>query len=84
MSLSPVGSVALVFVILLPTLFCHWAFYKVITLFPVSLAAMGTLAIPVVGVLTSAWILHESLEWNEIVAMLLILSALALVLIKPS
>lgn len=83
-SLSPVGSAALVFVILLPTLFCHWAFYKVITLLPVSLAAIGTLAIPVVGVLSSAWILNESLEWNEIVATLLILGALALVLIKRS
>lgn len=83
-SLSPVGSASLIFVILLPTLFCHWAYYRVVTLFPVSLATIATLTIPVVGILTSAWILKESLEWNEIVAMLLILSALALVLIKQS
>ncbi|MFP4086625.1 MAG: DMT family transporter [Desulfobacteraceae bacterium] len=81
--LSPRGMAALVFVILLPTLFCHWAYYKVVTLFPVTLAAVGTLAIPVVGIVTSALLLKETLEWNEIVAMLLIVSALSLVLIHP-
>ncbi|MDZ7697679.1 MAG: EamA family transporter [Deltaproteobacteria bacterium] len=69
--------------ILLPTLFCHWAYYKVVSIFPVSFAAIGTLAIPVVGILTSAWFLNESLEWNEIMAMLLIMGALSLVLIHP-
>ncbi len=83
-SLSPLGAGSLIFVVLLPTLFCHWAYYKVVSIFPVSLAAIGTLAIPVVGILTSAWFLDESLEWNEIVAMLFILGALSLVLIHPA
>jgi drug/metabolite transporter (DMT)-like permease len=84
MALSPLGAGALIFVILLPTLFCHWAYYKVVSMFPVSLAAIGTLPIPVVGIATSAWILNESLEWNELVAMLLIMGALSLVMVVPT
>jgi drug/metabolite transporter (DMT)-like permease len=83
MTLSPMGAGSLIFVILLPTLFCHWAYYKVVSMFPVSLAAIGTLPIPVVGITTSAWILNESIEWNELAAMVLILSALSLVMIHP-
>lgn len=83
MTLSPMGAGSLIFVILLPTLFCHWAYYKVVSMFPVSLAAIGTLPIPAVGITTSAWILNESIEWNELAAMVLILSALSLVMIHP-
>ncbi len=77
------ASLSLVYVILLPTLFCQWAFYKVVTLFPVSLASLGMLGAPVVGVFTSAFALGETLGWGEVVGLTLVVAALALVLIKP-
>jgi drug/metabolite transporter (DMT)-like permease len=45
------------------------------------LAAIGTLAVPVVGVLSSAFLLGEVLGLAEIAAMACIVSALALALI---
>lgn len=82
-NLSLKASLALVYVILLPTLFCHWAFYKVVTLFPISLASLGMLGAPVVGVFTSAFALGENLGWGEVFGLILVVVALAIVLIRP-
>jgi drug/metabolite transporter (DMT)-like permease len=82
-NLSLRASLALVYVILLPTLFCHWAFYKVVALFPISLASLGMLGAPVVGVFTSAFALGENLGWGEVFGLILVIVALAIVLIKP-
>lgn len=82
-NLSLKAVLALVYVILLPTLFCHWAFYKVVTLFPVSLASLGMLGAPVIGVFTSGFALGENLGWAEVVGLVLVVAALAIVLIKP-
>jgi drug/metabolite transporter (DMT)-like permease len=41
------------------------------------------LGAPVVGVFTSAFALGETLGWGEIVGLILVVAALAIVLIKP-
>jgi drug/metabolite transporter (DMT)-like permease len=82
-NLSLKAGLTLAYVIILPTLFCHWAFYKVVTLFPVSLASLGMLGAPVVGVFTSALALGETLGWAEVVGLILVVAALAIVMIKP-
>lgn len=73
-----------VYVILLPMLFCQWAYFEVVRLFPAALAAMGTLAIPVVGVFASALVLGEAVGWRELAALALVCSALAVVLVRPA
>ncbi len=83
-SLSPRAIAAFAYVVALPMLFCHWAYFKLVRMFPVSLAAIGTLAIPVVGVFLSALILDEAVGAREIAALLLICGALALVLVAPA
>ncbi|TFG42182.1 MAG: DMT family transporter, partial [Syntrophobacterales bacterium] len=50
---------ALIFVVALPTIFCHWAFFMVVQIFPANVAALSTLGIPVIGVFSSALILEE-------------------------
>lgn len=82
--LSGKAVLALGYVFALPMIFCQWAFFKVVTMFQASVASMGTFAVPVVGVFSSALVLGEPVGWRELIALVLILMALASVLIVPS
>jgi drug/metabolite transporter (DMT)-like permease len=55
----------------------------VVNLFPASVASIGTLAIPVIGVLSSAVVLGEPVGFGEIAALILVVTALAIVMVKP-
>jgi drug/metabolite transporter (DMT)-like permease len=64
--------------------FAYFAWFKIVTLFPASIAGIGTLLTPVIGLLAGAAVLDEALGPREIAAMLLIGAALVLVLIIPA
>ena len=53
------------------------------TLPPVA-SGLSIMMVPVVGVFSGAWILSESPNWQDYVAMLLILVSMSTVLLKPS
>ena len=82
-NISPRAALALLFVIVLPMWFCHWAFFSIVQLFPASVAALSTLAIPIVGVFSSIFFLGEQVGFNEIAALVLVVAALGSVLIGP-
>jgi len=82
--LSGRAIVALAYLFVLPMVFCQWAYFKVVRIFPAAIAATGTLAVPVFGVYSSALILGEPVGWMELVAMALICGALATVLVVPA
>lgn len=65
-------------------LFCYWAWYSVVRLFPAVIASIGTLAIPVVGLLSSAALLGEPLGWTQVIALLLVSAGLVVVLVLPA
>lgn len=46
-------------------------------------SSLSVMMIPVLGVFSGAWILHETPHWQDYVAMLLILAAMGTVLLKP-
>lgn len=75
---------AMVYLVALPMIYCQWAYFYVVRIFPAAIAAIGTLAVPIVGVFSSALVLGEAVGWPEISAMLLICSALAVVLVLPA
>jgi len=75
---------ALVYSVALPLLFCQYAWFKVVSLFPASIASLGTVLVPVVGVLSGALVLGEPIGWREIAALLFVLAALILVLLTPA
>ncbi|MFH0811793.1 MAG: DMT family transporter [Pseudomonadota bacterium] len=81
--LSMRGSLATIYIVLVPIIFCQWAWFKIIHLFPASLAAIGTLATPVIGVVSSALMLKEPCGFREITALIMIVAALAIVMTKP-
>jgi drug/metabolite transporter (DMT)-like permease len=69
---------ATVFGVVFPFLIAYLAYFEVIRLFPVGVATIGTLAIPVVGLLSGAAILGEHLGWPEIASLFLIVCAMAI------
>jgi drug/metabolite transporter (DMT)-like permease len=66
-----------------PMIFCHWAWFRILEILPASVASIGTLAVPVVGVLSSALLLGETVGWAEFLAMVCVVAALALALLSP-
>lgn len=82
-ALSGRAIAALAYLFAVPMVFCQWAYFKVVRLFPAAIAAIGTLAVPVVGVYSSALVLGEPVGAQEFSAMALICGALACVLVLP-
>lgn len=64
--------------------FAYFAWFKIVTLFPASVAGIGTLLTPVIGMLSGSVVLDEPFGLREIAAVVLIGSALVLVLIIPA
>jgi drug/metabolite transporter (DMT)-like permease len=83
-ALSHNAMIACVYIVLFPMSFCQWAYFKVIGLLPASIAAIGTLMVPIVGVYSSHLILDERVGVNDILALMLVLGALVLVLLFPA
>lgn len=75
---------ALIYIYLFPMSFCQWAYFKVVHLLPASVAAVGTLMVPVVRVYSSHLILDEAVGLNDLAALVMILIALVLVLLLPA
>lgn len=82
--LTPAGILALLYVILVALVFCFTTFLRIVRLLPAVAASLSTLAIPVVGVASSAWLLGEPVGTRELVALLLVLVAIGLVLLPRS
>jgi drug/metabolite transporter (DMT)-like permease len=83
-TVSTTAWIAVAYAAVIPMIYCHWAWFRVVALYPASIAAIGTLAIPVVGVISSAWFIGEEIGWSEIAALGLVLAALTLVLVVPA
>ncbi len=66
------------------TVYCYWAWFRVVEIYPATVAAIGTLGIPVVGVWSSALVLGEAVGLSEIAALALVVAALVTVLILPN
>ena len=83
-SLSTRAIFALIYLYLFPMSFCQWAYMKVVKMLPASIAAIGTLLVPIVGVYSSYFILGEPVGWRELTALVLVCSALVCVMVLPN
>jgi drug/metabolite transporter (DMT)-like permease len=72
----------LAYTIIVAIIFCYWAWFKVVSLLPTSVASIGTLPIPVLGVFSSALILGERIGLRELVALVFVLVGLLIVMIR--
>lgn len=81
--IGPIGwreGLAFAYVFFASVLFGNWAWLKMVSLMPASVAGIGTIAIPVVGVGSSMVVLGESLGWREGAALVLVVASLVAVL----
>lgn len=60
-------------------MFCYWAWVRLVTLVPVSVSSLSSLITPLIGVISSIFLLGEKPGWPEISATFLILGAVAVV-----
>ena len=79
--LSWQASAALAYNIVIAFIVCYWAWFKIVERASVTASALGTLAIPVVGVFSSMLVLGERPDWREYLALLLVLAAIATVIV---
>ena len=63
--------------------FCYYAWFTAVKIFPTHVSAIGSLLVPIVGVTSSSLFLGEPFGWREMAALILVVSAVALVLIQP-
>jgi drug/metabolite transporter (DMT)-like permease len=81
---SHIAWIAVAYSAIIPMIFCHWAWFRIVAIYPAAVAAIGTLAIPVVSVIAAAFLKHESIGLSEILSLGLVLMSLALVLVVPA
>lgn len=76
--------IVIVYIALVSLGFAYYAWFRLVALYPAHIAAISTLLCPIVGVISGAYFLGEPFGWREIVALVMVGSALALVLIVPA
>lgn len=72
---------AVLYNMLVAFVFCHWAWYKIVSRASAGTSALGTLMIPVTGVFSSMLVLGERPSLREYVALLLVVGAIATVVV---
>ncbi len=67
-----------------PMVFCHAAWVELVGRLPASVAALGTLLVPIVGVFSAVALLGDALTWQKLCALGLVLASIALTLRGPA
>lgn len=75
---SPTVLAVFAYHIIFPMVICHAAWVVLVDRLPVQLAVIGTLLIPIVGVLSSALLLGDHLSWSKVAALVLVLSSIVM------
>jgi drug/metabolite transporter (DMT)-like permease len=81
---SPLVLATLVFHIALPMAFCYAAWVTLVARLPASVAAIGTLLIPVVGVVSASAIFGDAMTWQRLSALALVLISITAALRAPA
>lgn len=81
--LTPGPALALAYNVVVAFVFCHWAWFKIVTSVPVGVSSVSSLMTPVVGVFSGMLVLSEVPHWQDYAALALVLAALATVMLPP-
>jgi len=79
-ALSSIGWASMAYMTLIQFCLCYVCWFATLERLPAATASIGTLLVPVVGVLSAAAILHEPLGGRELAALLLTLGGVAVAL----
>jgi drug/metabolite transporter (DMT)-like permease len=80
--LSPVGTAALAYSVVLGVIVGQWLWFRLVGMLPIAVAGVCSLAVPPVGVLSGALLLGERVGWPELLALTLVTAAIGLVLFE--
>jgi drug/metabolite transporter (DMT)-like permease len=80
---SPTALWSTAYLVLVSLVLCYYAWFKIVNLLPANVAALSTLLVPVVGVIGGVALLGEPLGWRELAAMIMIVGAIGLILLRP-
>jgi drug/metabolite transporter (DMT)-like permease len=80
-ALDPMDWLLLAYVLAVPMVLAQWIWVRLVRILPAGIAAIGSMAVPVVGVLSSALVLGEHVGLAELAALALVVAAIALVLL---
>ena len=79
-ALSGIGWASMVYITLIQFCLCYVCWFAALERLPAATASIGTLLVPVVGVLAAAAMLHEPLGWRQIGALAITLGGVAVAL----
>lgn len=77
---TPVGWALMAYMTAVPMGLCYLTWFAALRRLPTSTASIPTLLVPILGVLSAAWMLGEPLGVREVVALLLVLGGVGLAL----
>src|SRR5262249_54410777 len=77
-SLSAAAVTGTAYATLVGVIFCHWAWFRLVAILPATVASIGTLGIPIVGLFTSAVIIGEPVGSARVVAVVLVVAGLGI------
>ena len=82
--LSLRAALAVSFTLVVTFWICQWAFMEIALRAPTGVTSIATLMTPVVGVFSAALVLGEEPQWQDYVALALVLGAIATILPMPN
>jgi drug/metabolite transporter (DMT)-like permease len=77
-ALSPAGWFALAYTTFVAMVFCFYSYIRFVTILPATVAAIGVMAIPAVGLAGSAVLLGEPIRFADVAALALVIAGQAL------
>jgi drug/metabolite transporter (DMT)-like permease len=84
MSLAAVSGVSVsgvLYNVFVSSMFCMWAWTRIVVIVPATVSSISPLLIPVVGVFSGMFVLGERPQWSDFAALVLISGALATVVV---
>lgn len=75
---------ASVYLVVIALAFAYYAWFQAVRIFPTHVSAIGTLLVPIVGVVSASLVLGEPFGWREAAALTLVVGAVALVILQPA
>ena len=69
---------ALLYLVVIANALAYFAWFRAVAVFPAVVSGIGAMAVPVVGVFSSALMVDERIGWPELAALALIIGALAI------
>jgi drug/metabolite transporter (DMT)-like permease len=77
-------ALAVAYTVLVSFVYCYWAWFKLALMLPVATSSLGSLMVPVIGVIGGMSLLGETPRWSDYAALVCVAAAIVLALRTPA